>query len=288
MTTSIVIPAFNGLEFLRQNLPLVSRLGADEIIVVDDASTDGSADLVAQKYPQVKLIRNSINRRFPITVNTGFSHAQGEIIILINQDVKPDKNLIKHVLPHFVDPKIFAVTFNENGRSWAAGGWQNGLLEFTNGKLDNRLHESLWPSGGSAAYRHDTWNHLGGFDPIFTPGYFEDLDLGLRARNAGYKIIWDPKCRVDHLTETAFNKAFSPRRLRYIKERNYLIANWKNLPSGMWTAHTTSLIKRIVKNPGYLVPVLWALLRRVIPRSLDRGMKRQNSDKVRQQKHPDR
>ena len=264
MTTSIVIPAYNGRQHLAKNLPAVIALGAGEVVIVDDASTDGTADFIAQKYPQVKLIRNPVNRRFPLTVNTGFSHAKGEIIILINQDVKPDRNLIKHVLPHFANPQIFAVTFNENGRSWADGGWRNGLLEFTNGKRDHHLHESLWPSGGSAAYRHTTWNHLGGLDPVFTPGYFEDLDLGLRARNAGYKIIWDSKCQVEHLTETAFNKAFSSRHLRYIKERNYLIANWKNLPSGMWTAHIISLIKRIIKNPGYLVPVLWALCTKLV------------------------
>ncbi len=153
MITSVVIPAYNGRQYLAKNLPAVMALGAGELVIVDDASTDGTADFIAQKYPQIKLIRNPINRRFPFTVNTGFSHAKGEIIILINQDVKPDQNLIKHVLPHFANPQIFAVTFNENGRSWADGGWQNGLLEFTNGKLDNRLHESLWPSGGSAAFR---------------------------------------------------------------------------------------------------------------------------------------
>ena len=95
MTTSIVIPVFNGEEFLKANLPAVISLAADEIIIVDDASTDGSAEFIAQSFPQIKLIRHSRNCRFPITVNNGFSHATGDIIFLLNQDVNPQPDLIK-------------------------------------------------------------------------------------------------------------------------------------------------------------------------------------------------
>ena len=263
MTSSIVIPVFNGKEFLKANLPAVVSLAADEIVIVDDASTDGSAEFIAQSFPQIKLISHSRNCRFPITVNNGFSHATGDIIFLLNQDVKPDKNLLVNSLPHFADSKIFAVTFSEQNRSWAKGEFKNGFLEFTNGPRDNRIHESLWASGGSAAFRKDLWDQFGGFDPIFTPGYFEDLDLGWQARRAGYKIIWDPECSVKHLTETAFNKAFSPKELQYIKERNYLLAHWKNLDQDQLAIHFVALIKRIIKNPGFLVPVLMAISRRI-------------------------
>ena len=163
-----------------------------------------------------------------------------------------------------VDHKFFAVTFSENDRYWADGRWVHGMLEFTNGKLDNCLHDSLWPSGGSSAIRRDLWNKLGGFDPIFSPGYSEDLDLGLRAHTAGYKIIWDPNRIVSHTPETSFNKAFPPRRLQYIKERNYLLAMWKNMPSGLWSAHLSSLLGRILGHPGYIVPTLWALWKKLV------------------------
>lgn len=263
MTSSIVIPVFNGKEYLKANLPAVISLDADEIVIVDDASTDGSAEFIAQLFPRIKLIRHSRNFRFPITVNAGFKAASGDIIFLLNQDVNPQPDLIKNTLPHFADPKIFAVTFSEQNRSWAKGEFKNGFLEFTNGPRDNKIHESLWASGGSAAFRKTIWDELGGFDPIFTPGYFEDLDLGWQARRAGYKIIWDPKCSVQHLTETAFNKAFSPKKLQYIKERNYLLAHWKNLDQGQLAIHFVALIKRIIKNPGFLIPVLMAIFRRI-------------------------
>lgn len=259
MTTSVVIPSYNGKKYLQDNLPFVIKMGVNEIIIVDDSSTDGSAEFVSRIYPNIKLIRHKTNKRFPISVNDGFANATGDIVFLLNQDLKPDKDLVKNTLKHFENKNVFAVTFNENGRSWADGKWIGGMLEFTNGKLDNQLHDSLWPSGGSSAIRRDLWNKFGGFDPIFTPGYFEDLDLGLRAHKEGYKIIWDPKCQVDHLTEGTFPKTFSAKKLQYIKERNYLIAVWKNIEPKLWPSHIMSLLKRIISGPGYIIPVLWAI-----------------------------
>lgn len=266
MTTSVVIPAFNGIKYLRDNLPFVVNLGVDEIVIVDDASTDGSADFIVKSYPKIKLIKHRINRRFPISVNDGFKNATGDIIFLLNQDLKPQQNLIKNTLKHFSDPSVFAVTFNENNRSWADGYWKNGMLEFKNGILDNQIHNSLWPSGGSSAIRRDLWNKFGGFAPIFSPGYFEDLDLGLRAKKAGYKTIWDPKCSVEHTVEGTFPESFSVRRLQYIKERNYLIAIWRNIDSKLWLAHLIGLSKRIINGPGYIIPVLWAIYEMLVVR----------------------
>lgn len=264
MTTSVVIPVYNGLKYLKKNLGTVSNLEADEIIIVDDASTDGSVNFVKENFPQVKLIQHTKNKRFPISVNDGFSATSGEIIFLLNQDVMPNKDLIKNTLPHFSNSNIFAVTFNEENRSWADGQWKNGMLEFKNGKIDDQLHESLWASGGSAAFRKKIWNQLQGFDTIFSPGYYEDLDLGLRAHTAGYKIIWDPKCKVEHLTETAFNKAFPGKTLMRIKERNLLLAVWKNLPSGRLWSHLIYLIKRVLQHPGYIIPIFWATCKKLV------------------------
>ncbi len=239
-------------------------LGADEVVMVDDASTDDTVQFQATKYPDIKLVRHSRNQRFPITVNDGFAAAFGDVVFLLNQDVKPDKSLIANTLPHFTDPKVFAVTFNEKDRSWADGRWVNGFLEFKNGRRDKRLHNSLWPSGGSSAIRKDLWNKLGGFDPIFTPGYSEDLDLGLRAHRAGYKIIWDPKCQVNHQVSGTFPKIFTPKKLQYIKERNYLLAMWKNMPPGLWPAHLSTLVSRIIRHPGFIIPALLALWKKLV------------------------
>lgn len=264
MKTSVVIPAYNGKPYLEKNLPDVLKIETDEIVIVDDASTDGTSEYLEKKYPEIKLIKHKTNMRFPITVNDGFTAATGDVVFLLNQDLKPNPELVKNALRHFNKPEVFAVTFNENNHSWADGKWEKGMLEFKNGELDNKLHHSLWPSGGGSAIRRDLWDKLGGFDPIFTPGYFEDLDLGLRAAKLNFVTIWDPKCIVDHTVEGTFPKSFPKKKLQYIKERNYLIAVWKNIDTKLWPMHIQSLIKRIIKGPGYLIPVIWAIWKKLV------------------------
>ena len=260
MTTSIVIPSFNGRAFLAANLPAVLALLATEVIVVDDASTDGSADFIAGHFPHIKLIRHPQNVGFPQTVNDGFTATSGDIVFLLNQDIVPAPDLITKTLPHFTDPAIIAVTFNENNRSWASAQLIQGFLAYTNGPLDNALHQSFWASGGGSAFRRSAWTTLGGFDTVFSPGYFEDLDLGWRAHRAGFKIVWAPQAIVSHAQpESTFKQAFTPGRLQRLKDRNYLLMHWKNLDTTELPAHLLSIFRRLVAHPGFILPILMAL-----------------------------
>ncbi|OGD08725.1 hypothetical protein A2397_04160 [Candidatus Amesbacteria bacterium RIFOXYB1_FULL_44_23] len=258
MTVSVVIPAYNGSQYLKKNLPAVLKLGADEIIVVDDASTDDSVSVI-ESFKSIKLIKNSVNLRFPTAANIGFNHASGEIVVLINQDVTPDADLITRTLPYFKNPRLFAVSFNEQGNSWADVKFTAGLLQYSNGAKTRHPHSSFWASGGSAAFRKNIWDKLGGFNTIFTPGYYEDLDLGWRARKQGYEILWAPDAKVDHVRETAYSKAFNKDYLTKIKERNYLLCHWMNLDPALLMEHWKALFVTCLKTPGYSVPVLMAL-----------------------------
>lgn len=258
--TSIVIPAYNGLVFLTTNLSLVKKIGADEIIVVDDASVDGTSTFVKKNYPEINLLTHISNTRFPISVNDGFKIATGDVVVLLNQDVSPDHQILAQILPHFSDPKLFAVTFNEGERSWADARFKNGFIEFSNGSDTSKSHQSFWPSGGSAAFRKSMWNELGGFAEVFTPGYFEDFDIGWRANLKGWYTLWDPKAKVNHAhPESTFNSTFPSKALQRIKDRNYLIAHWRNLTASQFPTHLIFLLLRIVKHPGYIVPTLQAL-----------------------------
>ena len=260
MTTSVVIPAYKGKELLQKNLPAIAKLGAGEIIIVDDASPDGTSDFLQKEYPKIKVIHHATNTRFPTSVNDGFKASSGDIVLLLNQDTAPDPQALKKVIHHFQDPQVFAVNLNENSRSWAKAEFKNGFLQFTNGPLDSQVHSSFWGSGGSAAFRISLWDKLGGFDTVFTPGYFEDLDLGWRAHLAGYSILWDPQARIFHSAESTNKEEFEPIYLRRIKEKNYLLTHWKNLDFGRLLQHKFFLILRILRHPGYLLPTLMALV----------------------------
>jgi GT2 family glycosyltransferase len=261
VTTSVVIPSYNGWDYLKKNLPAVMSLGADEVIVVDDASTDGTPEKIASVFPDIKLIIHQKNKRFPSTVNDGFKQAAGDVIFLLNQDLTPDKNLIKASLSFFKNPEVFAVTFNEGKLAYATADFTAGFLEYGAGKQVDAPHQSFWASGGSAAFRKSAWDELGGFDTIFTPGYYEDLDIGWRARKRGLEILWLPKARVDHVRETAYKKAFSAKYLNRMKERNYLLCHWKNLGSANLVRHLTAVFFRCLKSPGFVYPLALSLLK---------------------------
>ena len=102
MKVSVIIPNYNGQKLLADNLPHVLKACPNcEIIVVDDASTDNSVSFLNSKFPQIKIIQNKSNMRFAKTCNFGAQKAEGDILVFLNSDVRPEKDFLPHVLKHF-------------------------------------------------------------------------------------------------------------------------------------------------------------------------------------------
>lgn len=254
MKISIVIPNYNGKENLAKNLPQVLAVRADEVIVVDDASTDGSVEAVEQRYKQslrphglkeIKIFRNEKNLGFAATVNQGVKEAGGEIVLLLNTDVSPNQDFLKPLILHFSDPEVFAVgcldKSLENGktvlRGRGLGKWQRGFLVHKRGEV--KKTNTLWVSGGSGAFRKSIWNKLEGLSQLYNPFYWEDIDLSYRALKSGYKIIFEPKSVVVHDHEKgAIKKKYSLSQIRTISYRNQFIFVWRNVTDwGLFAEH---------------------------------------------------
>jgi GT2 family glycosyltransferase len=267
MKISIIIPNYNGEALLEANLPAVlrakdfSKNNILEIIVVDDGSKDKSVEVVKKNFPSVKLIKHTINRGFSAAVNTGVRAAKGDLICLLNSDVIPEKNFLESVLNYFNDKALFAVSFNEIGKfGWAKGIFTDGFIGHTPGGKSQTSHVTFWVSGGSGIFRRYVWMELGGMDDkLFSPFYWEDIDLCYRALKRGYKLLWDPKAKVEHQHQTTI-KNISKKYVEQIQERNQLIFIWKNLTSkNLFKKHIAGLVKRSATHPGYLLIVLKAL-----------------------------
>jgi GT2 family glycosyltransferase len=228
LEVSIVIPNYNGEELLKKNLPKVLACLKNkgnrikEIIIVDDASTDGSVKLIKEKFPEVKLIKHKVNRGFSAAVNTGARTAKGKLIALLNNDVIPKEDCLVPVFPHFKNKKIFAVSLHEEGFSWAKGKFENGFVLHEPGPETKEAHETFWVSGGSGVFRRSQWMKLGGMDEkLFSPFYWEDLDLCYRA-----------------------------------------VKRWKNLTSPyLFRRHVAGVLTKVVRHPGYIRIVLMALFK---------------------------
>lgn len=107
---SVIIPNRNGQKLLQSNLSAVKNaVGEVEIIVVDDASSDDSRTYLAAHHKDIIVIEHKVQKGFASTVNTGARRATGDIVVLLNTDVVPKKELFKKMLPHFEDASVFAV-----------------------------------------------------------------------------------------------------------------------------------------------------------------------------------
>lgn len=248
MKISVVIPSFNGKALLQKNLPFIikacqrwtkgqERRHQWEVIVVDDASTDETALWLATSFPSVKTVVNSSVQRFGKSCNLGVRSATGEVVVLLNNDVKPSEDFLDPLLDRFEDQKTFAVGCTEvnieNGAR-AAGGM--GVSAFRRGLVvhwrpSNHVSTVTWVSGGSAAFRKSLWIQFGGFDPLFRPAYEEDRDLSWQALKAGYRIYFEPKAVVSHQHETTNRQILGDRRMRLYSLKNQLLFVWKNISS---------------------------------------------------------
>jgi GT2 family glycosyltransferase len=251
LNISIIIPNYNGEKILHRNLPFVVEAakaytkGKIEIIIPNDPSTDKSKAVIAEFIASLKgtkILGKTVNNPkksesgFSKNVNRGVSQASGEIIILLNSDVRPHKDFIAPLLAHFSDESVFAVgcldESRESGktilRGRGIGAWQRGSLIHRAGNLDKT--NTLWASGGSSAFRKSIWEKLGGLDTLFNPFYWEDIDLSYRGLKSGYKVLFEPKSIVIHEHEAgAIKTKFKLKHIQKIAYRNQFFFVWKNI-----------------------------------------------------------
>lgn len=259
---SIVIPSYKGVHLYEKNLPAVldCMRDGDELIVVDDASgpdddtiawfkdhfqvkkaafTDFDADLYlgvhrkANKGLRIVLLVNHTNKRFGANSNRGFHIAKHELVFLINNDVAPHKDCLKYLIPHFDDQQVFAVGCLEHETAIGEIGGRNKLW-FERGMFlhsrfkDMSLGETAWASGGSAMFRKSIFEKIGGFDKLYYPAYWEDIDLSFQAKKLGYKVLFEPKAQVDHNHETTNKSVFGEKKMQAMSWRNAKKFTWKN------------------------------------------------------------
>jgi len=237
MQISIIIPNYNGKVLLQKHLPYVLAAAPKaEIIIVDDASTDESVSYIKKHFPQILTIEKATNSGFATSVNLGVKAASGEILLLLNSDAIPKKDFLAPLLSHFSDPAVFAVGCLDESvesemvitRGRGIGLFRQGFLLHSRGEVDKM--STLWVNGGSGAFKKEIWVKMGGLDEIYSPFYWEDIDLSYRALKSNYKILFEPKSIVEHRhQEGSIAKHFNQKYIQTISTRNQFIFVWKNI-----------------------------------------------------------
>ena len=237
---------WNRKELLRSCLLSLRRqIGITfEIIVVDNGSTDGSAELAEAAFG-AHVIRNTENRGFCAANNQGIAVARGEFVALLNNDAEAEPGWLSALhtacssAPDVGMAASKVLVWEEPGRIDKVGhlifpdgqnrGRGSGVAD--HGQFD-REEEVLWPDGSAAMYRQAMLRQIGGFDEDFF-AYGDDAELGLRARIAGWKCIYTPLAVARHHRGSTMGKG-SARRLELI-ERNRLLLAMKLFPwSLLW------------------------------------------------------
>jgi len=240
---SIIIVNWNGACLLRQGLPSIIDAVAytreqHEIIVVDDGSQDDSVIVIQHEFPDVKLVVLKENHGFGKACNIGVEHSSNEIVIMLNSDMIVEKNFIEGLLPVFADDAVFVVACKikkmdkeaiEIGRTHGKFIFGFITVDRDCDKSVNQAVSTLYASGGAAAYRKKQYMELGGFDELYYPFYWEDLDLSYRAWKRGWKVLYQPRSVVYHKHQGTIGKSFKKSYVKTMYYKNKFIFTWRNI-----------------------------------------------------------
>lgn len=237
--TSVIIVTYNGSVYLEQCLTSVQQdVGTDsEIIVVDNASSDDSADFVQRQYPDVMLVQNRVNRGFAVACNQGAQIAAGRVLVFLNQDTRVEPGWLRALIRGLDQERAVGLTtskillMSQPNRIHLCGQdvhytglvFGRGFLSPASGMTT--LEEVAAVSGASFAVHREVWEELDGFDETFYM-YYEETDLSWRAQLAGYRCLYVPNSVVYHDYRPAQP---NPSRLYYSNRNRYimLLKNWK-------------------------------------------------------------
>lgn len=250
---SIIMVSWNALPLLRQCLPSVVATDYPrlEIILADNASTDGSADWVAATFPQVKIVRHPENWAFSRGNNAALPHATGTYILLLNNDVETPPGWLRPLVDVLenepdvaaVQPKLLQYHRRDHFEyAGGAGGFLDrfgypftrGRLFFTLEKDDGQYDDGRdvdWATGAALLLRRTALDEVGLLDERFVM-HMEEIDLCWRLRRRGYRVRVEPKSRVYHVGGGSLAQG-DPRKT-YLNFRNSLLMLYKNLPPARW------------------------------------------------------
>src|SRR5262245_8849194 len=232
---SVVTVTYHAAAFLAPFFaPLAAFRPEPELIVVDNASADGSADLVARALPQTLLVRSPRNLGFAAGSNLGAARATGDVLVFLNPDTRAPADAIALLAaPAWERPDVGAVGCKlvfPDGRIQGAGGslgrnavaHQRGYGEADRGQYDAEEDVDYVP-GAALAIRRALFRELGGFYEGYFPGFYEDTELCVRLRRRGYRVIYRPVPRIVHLGSVTME-----RRAYYWLNRNRIVFLGRN------------------------------------------------------------
>jgi GT2 family glycosyltransferase/glycosyltransferase involved in cell wall biosynthesis len=241
-SASIVIPNYNGVEHLEDCLTSLRELpyaGRYEVVVVDNGSSDGSAEWIRSHHPEARVVGAGKNLGFAGGCNLGARETDSSIVAFLNNDMRVDPAWLTELTRPFVEqPDVIAT----GGKILS---WNGKAIDFVGGQVNfyghgfQPLHgrpaqdaadlttkPALFACGGSMAARRESFLKSGGFDEDYF-AFFEDIDFGWRSWVLGHRVLFVPSATAYHKGH-ATGSRLPAHQLRVLYERNALVTAIKN------------------------------------------------------------
>jgi len=254
---TIQILSWDGRHLLEEYLPSVlEAAGGNEVLVVDNGSTDDSVEFLKESFPKVRVVQLDRNYGFSGGNNRGMKYVTTDIVVFLNNDMAVDRGFLDPLLKPFSDPAVFAVASRvamadpaksrfETGKT--RGRFESGLFHVWHDEIEPQEEKRevlpvFWAGGGACAVDRHKFDRLGGFDLLYHPFYVEDMDISYQAWKRGWKALLAPASRVIHRHRGTAGPRFGDLFVNNTTRRNHYLFVWKNVTDrGMLLEHLTSL-----------------------------------------------
>ena len=216
---AILVPSWNGVRHLELLLPTLREAahrypGDVATVVVDNRSTEADVEWIRAHHPECDVVVAERND-FLFSLNAVAAERREDVIVVLNNDMRVEPDFLEPLVRHFADPDVFAAMariMDWEGRVQTTGQrimWTRHFWFYKAWRLEEPGPcYTVEASGGATAYRRAAFVELGGFDPLYRPGYYEDLDLSYRAWMRGWRSVFEPASVVYHRVSATFGAHF--------------------------------------------------------------------------------
>lgn len=234
LTANLVVLNFNGRELLERFVPSWVRAVQESaypcrLTILDNASTDGSREFMRSQYPKIEWVDAPENKVLS-SYNAYAKHVHEDILIFLNNDIETKPGFINPLVDPFVDnPDVFFVA-THGDCPVVKERWGVLSAELEDAEYKERCRSAGYSlSAGVGAFHRQKFLELGGYDELYLPGRYEDMDLCYRGWKKGWLGIYAPKSEKYHVGGASFEKHFSSRQTQKLVFRNGILFTLKNI-----------------------------------------------------------